>query len=320
LISIHVNSSIEPNSTKFILLPLNLTFGIEHQMSQVIVEQQPAAALVEKARLTKLARLEAAQFWAGFSKNLPSSSSTTSSSSSTTSSSSSLSSTTTDIWNDWTAVSPAPAPAPAPAPTIVIGFTGGRGRRRGGLSTRSIRHPNVRTCAICQEKKLGFGRSSDFYPSTPCAPFGSSGPTEEQGHTDFCRECLGKMVELEVQNAFTKVGIRCPFVGCKGFIQDHTILNILRTGINDDRVLYRKYIKLQGMAHGNRLKDYFAHSVKLSPEDQLTVQWIKDNARYCPRCQVLIDKNDGCKNLLSFLFSLFQCVKINNINNIIHGI
>lgn len=97
----------------------------------------------------------------------------------------------------------------------------------------------------------------------------------------YCGECLARWITSALDDGGE---VRCPTESCafKLFADD-----IKRLGTDDDLA---KYTALRTRQCGDRLEEALA--------DKSLAKWISENTRACPRCQVIIERSQGCNSML----------------------
>lgn len=180
----------------------------------------------------------------------------------------------------------------APVAAVRGGFGGGRGGFRGRAITRTI------VCGICNETKLATkGRNGEFLRGSPCAFKHEMGQMDE-GHQDYCKSCLYEYISTKIHDAHSGLNIRCPHPSCTLMMYPYRIWELTFVSEQDGEKLREKIKELQKKEFRGRLQELFSGKTKLTPEEELFSNWLKDNTRYCPRCHIIIERSVGCNHLL----------------------
>lgn len=109
-------------------------------------------------------------------------------------------------------------------------------------------------------------RKNEHWSSQPC------------GHA-CCRECMKTWVETGINDQ--KPQIRCPAPGCSYRLFDHDIQALVSPAA------FEHYQERKNA-------DYLMHLKKALKEDVRLNKWLKNNARPCPDCHVIVSRYEGC--------------------------
>lgn len=123
-------------------------------------------------------------------------------------------------------------------------------------------------------------------------PNGNVLRTGDCGH-EICCTCMARhvAVQVEEQRVFC---LRCPMVGCKTELLEKDLRNLVTKGTLEAKVVNR-FVEL-------RARDFTARAhglAKVVPgrqEDYAMVRWLWETTRLCPRCNVAVEKSQGCNS------------------------
>jgi len=112
------------------------------------------------------------------------------------------------------------------------------------------------------------------------------------GH-EICCSCMAKhvAVKVEEQRVFC---MRCPMVGCKNDLFEKDLRNLVTKGALETTIVDR-FVEL-------RARDFTARAQNLSDvvpgrqEDYDRVRRLWETTRLCPKCNVAIEKSQGCNS------------------------
>lgn len=111
----------------------------------------------------------------------------------------------------------------------------------------------------------------------------------------ICQECLATFVKVRVDDQFV-FNLRCPFAGCANELFEQDVARLVQSGALPKQVSER-FAEL-------RTRDYSARAASLSQdliqvdgsEDLDMIQRIWHTMRLCPRCNLAIERSQGCNS------------------------
>lgn len=111
----------------------------------------------------------------------------------------------------------------------------------------------------------------------------------------ICQECLATFVKVRVDDQFV-FNLRCPFVGCANELFEQDVARLVQSGALPKQVSER-FAEL-------RTRDYSARAASLSQDliqvdgsdDLDMIQRIWHTMRLCPRCNLAIERSEGCNS------------------------
>jgi len=131
------------------------------------------------------------------------------------------------------------------------------------------------TCSICM-CDIGYGEA--------CAPIKSQATHSwrKQGcNCMFCKDCMRQYVESKI-NDHRVEHIPCPTVGCSATLFESEVKASCSTE------MFARFLELRSVDHAARLKEFAKDNM----------EWLQEHACPCPRCSVIIDKNQGCNTMV----------------------
>jgi len=129
-------------------------------------------------------------------------------------------------------------------------------------------------CSVCFEIK------------DKCDPCGSH---RSDPSSAICQDCVSRSLNITMADQNGSTFIRCPYEGCGQGIVDMSNLQRL---VGADVIT--AFEKRRAQSFSSRLKNVLASK---SSDDQLAAEWLRSNTRYCPRCWVVVEKNEGCNDM-----------------------
>jgi hypothetical protein len=102
------------------------------------------------------------------------------------------------------------------------------------------------------------------------------------GHA-FCRSCARRWAETAINEQ--RLQIRCPAPGCKYCLWDQDLKELLS---------FNMFQRHQEHLHTDHLKNLRG----LVKEDDDLMAWLRQNARPCPDCHVIVSRSEGCNSML----------------------
>jgi hypothetical protein len=136
-------------------------------------------------------------------------------------------------------------------------------------------------CPICMDPLLSFHPSGAIDASRMwCAPARKNEHWSNHacGHT-FCRSCMEQWAETEINDG--KLRIKCPAECCSYSLWEQDLAELVSV-----RVLnrYREH----------KHADYLKHLQDISEKDDSLMRWLRQHARPCPSCHVIVSRSEGC--------------------------
>ena len=102
------------------------------------------------------------------------------------------------------------------------------------------------------------------------------------GHS-FCKECIVNWVQEKI--AICDKVIKCPNPGCKYELTNNDIKSFASP------LFYKKYEEYMKEEYETNLQEILSQNSEIA-------NWMKENARSCPKCKVLITKHEtGCNSM-----------------------
>jgi len=110
----------------------------------------------------------------------------------------------------------------------------------------------------------------------------------------ICRECMAKFVAVRVeeQRAF---GIRCPFEMCKNELHEQDIETLVKSGALAPQVGER-LAELRKQDYTSRLSSLTDLTQLHSADDYKLMRRLWSSTRRCPRCNVIMERSEGCNS------------------------
>lgn len=101
------------------------------------------------------------------------------------------------------------------------------------------------------------------------------------GHT-FCRSCMERWAETAVNEH--KVRIRCPAEHCSYSLWDQDLVQLLSRSM---------FIRYKEHKHA----DYLQNLRTIADKDDNLMRWLRQHARPCPECHVIVSRSEGCNTM-----------------------
>lgn len=140
------------------------------------------------------------------------------------------------------------------------------------------------TCPICMDPLIELSPSG-----TPCTYKMWSAQLRKNEHWSSqpcghacCRECMKTWVETGINDQ--KQQIRCPAPACSYCLFDHDVQALVSP------VTFERYQERKNA-------DYLTHLKKALKADVRLNTWLKNNARPCPDCHVIVSRYEGCDSM-----------------------
>lgn len=140
-------------------------------------------------------------------------------------------------------------------------------------------------CPICADSMFSI---SDDASGVECNCWRAASRKNEHwnnhacGHT-FCRSCARRWAETAINDQ--KLQIRCPAPGCKYRLWDQDLKELLSSK------MFLRHQEHLYTDHLNNLKG-------LAKEDDDLMAWLRQNARPCPDCHVIVSRSEGCNSMI----------------------
>lgn len=141
------------------------------------------------------------------------------------------------------------------------------------------------TCPICADPMFSV---SDDGSGVECNFWSAASRKNEHwdnhacGHF-FCRSCAGRWAETAINDQ--KLHIRCPAPGCKYKLMDQDVRELVSS---------KMFLRHQEHLYTDHLKNLKG----LAKEDDDLMAWLRQNARPCPDCHVVVSRTEGCNSML----------------------
>jgi len=195
------------------------------------------------------------------------------------------------VWTDRASAAPALADASesaesAPPPVVAQ-------CRRCAMQLRSLGPPGQQ-CPICLEVATEPTR----YARVSNESWNNIG---ERCMHRFCQACLRRYIVGKIEEgAWT---IRCPGEGCGYFLLDADIKKFVADASESDddqqrersAAILQRYRELRSVDHGEHLRAMLVESLPECEEDPR--QWLQSECQACPRCLVIVRKEEGCNHM-----------------------
>lgn len=101
----------------------------------------------------------------------------------------------------------------------------------------------------------------------------------------ICTTCMGKHIASKVRDQCV-FSLRCPAVGCKTKLLEHDLRKLVKWGALENSVLNR-FVEF-------RTRDFRARVHSFENEAPAILRMLWEKVRLCPRCNVAIEKSEGC--------------------------
>lgn len=101
------------------------------------------------------------------------------------------------------------------------------------------------------------------------------------GHA-CCRSCMKRWVEIAINDQ--KLRIKCPAECCSYSLWDQDVQDLV------SRELFERHQEHKNANYLQHLKESVQESVTLK-------NWLKENARPCPTCHVIVSRSEGCNHM-----------------------
>jgi len=109
-----------------------------------------------------------------------------------------------------------------------------------------------------------------------------------------CQDCTASFVVARVQEQRV-FGIRCPFEGCQNELYEPDIENLVQRGaLAGD--FGKRLSDLRKQDYTARLLDLTDEGREHTAEDYKLMRRLWTSTRRCPRCNVIIEKSEGCNS------------------------
>lgn len=103
------------------------------------------------------------------------------------------------------------------------------------------------------------------------------------GHK-FCNGCMKEYVRIKLEDGEVH-GIRCPELGCNTELLPNEVKQLTTPN------MFKRYLKLRNADFASRLDETL--------EDPEMLSWLQSaGVRMCPRCSVLVQRSDGCDDMM----------------------
>jgi len=142
----------------------------------------------------------------------------------------------------------------------------------------------VIACPICMDPLVSISDSGKLdFSNMWCVP-----PRKNEhwsnhacGHT-FCHPCMERWAETAVNDQ--KVRIKCPAQRCSYSLWEQDLKALL------SQVMFNRY---QEHKHA----DYLQNLQMIADKDDNLMRWLRQNARPCPDCHVIVSRSEGCNTM-----------------------
>jgi hypothetical protein len=108
----------------------------------------------------------------------------------------------------------------------------------------------------------------------------------------ICRDCIAKFVAARVEEQ-RPFGIRCPFEMCKNELYEQDIEVLVNSGALAPKVGER-LAELRKQDYTSRLSSLTELTQTHSAEDYKLMRRLWSSTRRCPRCNVIMERSEGC--------------------------
>lgn len=110
----------------------------------------------------------------------------------------------------------------------------------------------------------------------------------------ICRDCMASFVaaRLDEQRVF---GIRCPTEGCKNELQQQDVQRLVDCGALSPS-LGQRFAELRRRDYTARANAFTEILEVPAPEDYKMLRRLWATSRRCPRCNVILEKSEGCNS------------------------
>jgi hypothetical protein len=136
------------------------------------------------------------------------------------------------------------------------------------------------TCSICLDPMASISEHGLDMSNMWCAPLRRNEHWSNYacGHT-FCRACMETWTETAVNEQ--KMRIKCPAEGCTYSLWEQDLKELLSVKV------FKRY---QEHKHA----DYLQNLRAISEHDDSLMRWLRQHARPCPDCHVIVSRSEGC--------------------------
>jgi len=133
-----------------------------------------------------------------------------------------------------------------------------------------------RVCSICMDT-IGLGNGSVQLAAS------SNHSWNKQGCSCmFCQQCYTAYVEGKIKEHRVH-HIPCPTPGCKAQLFEADVKS------STSEALFARFVELRKVDHKARLSEFAGSEL---------ADFLKDRACPCPRCSLIIEKNQGCDTMV----------------------
>jgi len=147
----------------------------------------------------------------------------------------------------------------------------------------------VFTCAVCfDDQKV------QRLPLPKLATVNGDVLRSDDCNHPVCQDCMSAFVVARVdeQRVF---GIRCPFEGCQNELYEQDVEKLAQSGVLAPEVA-KQLADLRKQDYTARLIDLTEEGREHTADDYRLMKTLWASTRRCPRCNVIIEKSEGCNS------------------------